>query len=442
MSHKPFRYALATSLLLLAALALARPATSSEPLARSAAEDSMAALEWEQVNVAAFGLPGLASEPPYSNQEAYEVLAFDNRLYVGMEASNALGARLWRSRSIVGAPAAQNDWEEIAADASGLPFGNPNLAQNDHIDSLAAFQGLLYASTANRGTSTYGTLVYRADPATQPLSWTQVITPGFGDIANTNFKDMQVFGGELCGGTQNGVSGAQVWCTPDGLTWTQRNTSGFGDPRNRGIWSSGVFNGALYVGVNYYIDEYHQGGRLFRASTLHPAAWSEVYSDTSKASMVDILGTLDGHLYIATRSVWGTLVLRSHSGDAGTWQVVSMRGLDGTRRHTGTLVDGAAIYRNRLFVAIYDLQLEHGVTVWQTNGRPGDDGQLTWEQVGSVGLGDPANVLAQLVAFDDYLYAWTTNYTSGQQVRRLWLPPLRRVALPVVVAGSAALRPW
>jgi len=197
---------------------------------------------WAQVNDDAFGIPsnfdshGDPIEPPpaqpYSSEEGFEVMVFNGRLYVGMEADNKFGARLWRTKAGVTIPGSQADWEEVIADANGCPFGNCTsqettvpgvfLLQNDHIDSLAQFDGYLYASTANGGSTTQGTQVWRS-PTGDWGTWTQVNPDGFGDLENTNFKDMQVFQGRLCGGTQNWDSvhrddpawdpGTQAWCT-------------------------------------------------------------------------------------------------------------------------------------------------------------------------------------------------------------------------------------
>lgn len=389
---------------------------------------------WQQVNDDAFGLPASLDEtgtisPTYDNEESYETLATADHLYLGMEADNALGARLWRTREGVITPTSQADWEEIAADTSDRPFGSDVLPQHDHIDSVALFQGMLYASVANRGTTVSGTLVYRSPTA--PIAWTQVITPGFGDTHNTNFKDMDVFNGQLCGGTQNMQTGAQVWCTADGITWSQHNVSGFGRAANTGIWSTAVFSHALYVGV-----QGSREGRLFRTTSITgtDTAWVEVYRGAAGSIETQLLGVLDDTLYIAGRSRNGVVILRSTSGDPGSWRQVNLAGMDGSSANTHVLTDGAAVYRDALYVAVSNM--ETGVQVWRTTGRRQTaDNLVDWEQVGAAGMGDTNNIYAQLAVFQGYLYAWTANYASGQQVQRIdcaspywhaFLPTIRR----------------
>lgn len=393
-----------------------------------------AATTWEQVNADAFGL----GQGDYGNEDAFEVLVFDKQLYLGMEADNSLGARLWRTRRGITTPTALADWEEVAADAQGNPFGSSQRQQNDHIDSLAAFGGQLYASTANRSGTSSGTLVYRL-AETPALTWTQVITPGFGDGNNTNFKDMQVFDGHLCGGTQNIISGTQVWCTPDGRTWSQKNRSGFGTPNNQGIWSGGVFRGALYVGVSHQEEQPGAGtrGKLFRTASLSgTVTWEEVYRGPFASAQVIILGELDGYLYIATRTVPGVLVLRSATGDRATWREVSAYGLGGSPANQDVLSDGGTVHQGALYVAVRNAA--SGCEVWRTRGQQQADGMVDWEQVGSDGLGDANNHYARLVSFHTRLYAWTGNYVSGQQVRRLVVPKPPAVYLPLVQNGSAS----
>lgn len=139
-----------------------------------------------------------------------------------MEANNSLGARLWRTKAGVTTPATQADWEEVAADSQGYPFGNYDLLQNDHIDSLAEFNNFLDVSTGNRGNggeTPTGALLYRSASSNSDSWGSPLISAGFGDINNENFKDMVVFQGWLCGGTWNQTDGAEVWCSQDGQTW-------------------------------------------------------------------------------------------------------------------------------------------------------------------------------------------------------------------------------
>lgn len=394
---------------------------------------------WVQVNADAFGLPSGAD---HAGEEGFEVLVFADRLYLGMEADNSLGARLWRTRPGVAVAASQADWEEVIAAADGRPFGVANVQQNDHIDSLAEFDGQLYASTANGGDSTWGTRIFRSATGA-PDTWQDALqavdgdgdaeadavgdTAGFGDPYNTNFKDMQVFQGQLCGGTRNIATGAQVWCTADGGTWTRKNVPGFGDPDTVEVWSGYVYSNTLFFGAQHVAgtpaDESDDEARLYRTTSLAGTPqWQEVYRGAPGSYRVDLLGDLDGSVYIAVRSRGGIVVLRSPTGDAHTWTPVSSPGMNGDARNIGAVVDSATVYGDALFVSVFNLVT--GTEVWRATSALRPDGRLDWQRAGSSGLGDWHNVYAELIPFNDHLYAWTSNYATGQQVRRTWCAPV------------------
>jgi hypothetical protein len=426
---------------------------------RSSAESSPSVLSpcqpFHQVNEDAFGLGG-GADASFASEESFEVEVFNGQLYLGMEADNQLGARLWRTRRGVYAPTSQTDWEEVAADPEGNPFGNPNREQNDHVDSIAVFGNFLYVSTANRGVSQWGVNLYRS-PSGERGTWQNVLErqgAGFGNPANVNFKDMVVFQETLCGGTQNWVDGAQVWCSQDGLTWVQKNLSGFGesaaDATNTGIWSSMVFENALYFGVHHRgssaTDASDDLGKVFRtfALTENPH-WEEVFSSPGIAGQrVDLLGVLDGFLYLATQSPQGVLIYRSPSGNAGSWQLVSLPGINGDSANKEVVADGAVIYDGMLYVAVSN---EHGFQLWRTQGELQQNSLVDWQQVGDNGLGDAHNVRAELIVFNNHLYAWVTNYLAGQKVLRshclpcpagqseceIWMPDLPfRLYFPLI----------
>ncbi|HZD56713.1 MAG TPA: hypothetical protein VE136_08325 [Anaerolineales bacterium] len=392
--------------------------------AASLAASSSVCEPFAQVNDDAFGL-GTGADGSYAGEEGFEVTVFNDQLYIGMEADNSLGARLWRTRSGVTNPGSQADWEEIAADANGYPFSVSNRAQADHIDSLAGFNGYLYVSTANGGSNILGTRIFRSSTG-NPGTWEDAIAdygPGFGDVNNMNFKDMQVFQGWLCGGTQNWLYGAQVWCTNDGTSWLQKNVSGFGhnhaDQDNREIWSGYVFDNALYFGVqnlNNYADTGDDIGKLYRTSDLSVGPqWTEIYSGDPGSNRVDILGELNGYLYISAKSGAGILVLRSLDGSPHSWSPVNIPGLDGDPQNSGAVVDGATFYNDALYVGVSNTKT--GFELWRTAGTPQDQGGLVdWEQVDSSGLGDPKNIYSELIDFNGSLFAWTSNYATGQQV--------------------------
>jgi len=370
---------------------------------------------WAPVNDGAFGMGTGPYSSDYDNEEGFEVVIFDGQLYVGMEADNAYGARLWRTKAGVRVPTNQADWEEVAADTNGWPFGNAVITQNDHIDSLAVFQGTLYASTANRSGSNLGTLIYSSTTGALN-SWTQVISAGFGDVNNVNFKDMAMFTVNatewLCGGTTNDVTGAEVWCTQDGAQWQQKNVSGFGMISNTLIASTGVFSGGLYVSVASEVIS----GSVWRTDDL--ATWTQVFTATDH-NRVEIAGAFDDQLYIAEGAYDGRNdddplgIYRSATGNSGSWEEVGQT-VVADPYNTRTIVDGATVYNGALYLTT--MNTVNGAQVWRTT-----DG-VTWTQQNASGFGVTETFAAELIPFNGYLYAWTSNYATGQHVYRTACP--------------------
>lgn len=396
-------------------------------------------LPWTLVNDPAFGM--LTHGDAYSSEEGFELTTFRGQLYVGMEADNVHGARIWRTRPGVRVAMGQDDWEEVAA-VGDDPFGNPTkqdgIRQDDHIDSLEPFHGTLYASTANGGHTQQGAMIYASATGARN-TWTPVISAGFGYTQNTNFKDMQVFDGWLCGGTQNWQTGAQIWCTQDGLTWVQKNHGGFGcecdNPEVVEVWSGHVYAGALYFGAQQpdpaqsgsWLDD---NSVLYRTFDLDGALpdWQRVYTGGVGSFRVDVLGDLGGYLYIARRTGAGIKILRSATGDPGTWTQVSPSGINGNPHNAGTVVDGAVVYNGALYVTVNNSV--DGVTVWRTTGTvTPPDTYVDWTRIGGYGLGHGDNVYAELTVFNGYLYAWTSNYVTGQQVLRTACPVVASAAM-------------
>ena len=396
------------------------------------AADPGPSLPWTPVNAPAYDL-GPGTSAGYVNEDATELLVFNNRLYLGMEADNALGARLWRTKAGVREPTVQADWEEVAAH-DGVPFGDARSQDGrfiaDHVDSLAEFQAMLYASTGNAGTQALGAMVYRS-PTGDPGTWISVTLPGFGDPANTQCNDMVVFDGLLCGGTHNATTGAQLWCTSDGTGWHQKNTSGFGvgtpDPTVTTIGGTAVIQDALYVGARQagptssgWQDD---TGLLFRTRDLDPAepTWDVVYTGSVGSYRITPLGELDGFLYIACRGLPDHLqILRSPSGDPDTWQTVALPGIDGTPGNFATRPDGAAIHNGALLVGVSNLAT--AASVWRTTGTLDSEGRVDWARIGEPGLGHGILSDVGLATFHGVTYAWATNYLTGQRVLKTACP--------------------
>ncbi len=377
---------------------------------------------WVQVNDDAFGLGDPSQQtPPYQDEDVFETIVFHDQLYLGMEADNLLGARLWRTRPGVAIPDDQSDWEEVAADPEGYPFGIRDTAKADHIDSLAVFDDRLYVSLANRSGSPSGTSVFRSIDG---LGWTPVISDGFGTPANENFKDMLNFSIDgttwLCGGTWNDQVGSQFWCTQDGSNWIQKNQDGFGESQYRTTWSAVVFGDYLYVGTSCDQNGAQAGGdcpgSVFRTDgTATPDgrwAWEKVFT-APENQRVMVMGPYQGNLFLGFQSSNGTQIYTSPSGGAGTFANVVADGF-GNPRNGLIATDGDVVYNGAFYISV--VNQDSGLEIWRTTDS------IHWSQVVSGGLGDSRTIGSNLVVFNGYLYAWAENYFSGQKVFRSKCP--------------------
>ena len=81
------------------------------------------------------------------------------------------------------------------------------------------------------------------------------------------------------------------------------------------------------------------------------------------------------------------MILRSASGDPGTWVQVNTAGMDGDADNYSAVVDSGAVHNGALYVGVTNIVT--GVEVWRTAGVLQDSGLVDWTQVGGSGLGDP-----------------------------------------------------
>ncbi len=198
--------------------------------------------------------------------------------------------------------------------------------------------------------------------------------------------------------------------------WSQKNSDGFGNPNNALIASSAVFDGKLYLGVSNQVT----GGKVYRSADL--ATWTEVYSDTNGRARVEIVGVLDDELYIAAGAHDGrypatepTIQLyRSSTGRCGYLESGEHTQIDDDeQQHPHHCGWG---YRVQQCPLLATMNVTTGAEVWRTA-----DG-TTWSQVNSDGFGYATTFAAELIPFNGYLYAWSSDYTRGQAVWRTKCP--------------------
>jgi PKD repeat protein len=274
--------------------------------------------------------------------------------------------------------------------------------------ALAPFNGQLYAGAYNWGGT--GAQLWRTTGA----AWTAVITDGFGTPTNRGIDHLLEFNGNLYAGVWNedpdtGVTtGGEIWRSGNGLSWTRVVSQGFGDPTNGEVFRFAVFSDTLYATTWSYTNTH--GAEIWRSPTGDTPDWTRVVSN-GFGTLSQILGldTFNGALYAGTwNNTTGGAVWRTTNGL--TWTQVSLNGF-GTPANWS--VTSFAEFGGELYAGI-----SNGLTggqVWRCQECDGSD----WTQVSSGGFGDINNFRVDgLIPFDGQLYAITINNVTGLEVWR------------------------
>lgn len=138
---------------------------------------------------------------------------FDDHYYAGTT-NEATGGEIWRS-------ADRTSWVRWNTDG----FGD---AGNRTIEAIAYFADHLLATTTHPD----GGGLWAYDEGT---AWDLIGDAGLGDTNNTTLVLGPVFEfglQYLTIGTENTVTGGEIWVSYDGLEWGQHNDDGFEDPGN------------------------------------------------------------------------------------------------------------------------------------------------------------------------------------------------------------------
>ncbi len=189
--------------------------------------------------------------------------------------------------------------------------------QTGEVSALEAFNGYLYAGTAN---ATAGARIFRSPDG---VTWTPVTEPGFGiahDIAPPAILDLTVFNGRLYASTGRGDGPGQIWRTLDGVHWAPMVITGFSNPDTVDISVLAVYNGVLYAGAKNLLT----GAQIWRSFTGDNNTWTQVAPVTPGTAPAGVTGmaVFDGALYAAVESDAPAQIWYSYGGD---WTTVVER---------------------------------------------------------------------------------------------------------------------
>jgi hypothetical protein len=128
------------------------------------------------------------------------------------------------------------------------------------------------------------------------------------------------------------------------------------------------------------------------------------------------VGTFNGYVYACGVGSWWppipfTSIVRSATGNPGTWQDVS-KSLGQT-----TNVRGMVEWNGKLYIAASRAAANPAIGGGAVVFSSSDPGTRDWQEVSNVGFGNPYNAeIYYLSVFNNQLYASTVNYNTGFEV--------------------------
>jgi len=283
-----------------------------------------------------------------------------------------------------------------------LPWRQSNIdgfGSSDNTASIwyGSLSGYLYLGTQN---SVTGGQLYRS---TSGYSWYKSGANGLGDANNIAVAPGATYAGALYVGTRNN-SGAQLLTTTNGVVWNTAVTGGFGDVNNVFILPEHVYTDSLYVTTFNSVT----GAEVWMAGST--GTWIQVNTDGfGDSNNREAYATLvhGGFLYAGTRNdITGGEMWRFDSGTG--WTQVNTDGFGSANNRDAYPL---SVFNNDLYVGTRNEVT--GGEIWRSS-----DG-TTWTQVNTDGFGD-ANNISTLpgAAMGGNLYAGTENLVTGGEVWR------------------------
>jgi len=330
------------------------------------------------------------------NQGAGAMAVFGDWLYVVAGGDTGQASQLWRTANGV-------DWDQILPDG----FGDAN---NQGASAMIVWGGYLYVGTTNLN----GAQILRSDDGAN-WSLTAMNGPWTNNRAVTDFA---IAGSMLVVGTENEVTGGEIWKTEDGTTWTQMMFGGFQNLSNRAVASLEWFSGRLYAGTFKESALYNQPGEIWWTDDFMnwfhqlPDGFGDTYN-VAMASMV----VYEGSLYVGTSQpnfvfgngceVWVT--------DGAAWTIAGANGFGSAQSTTAT--------RFAEFLGILYVGVDHqstGARVLRMRGP------VDWVEDVDNGYGEASNLaVGSMAVFREntpdapsHLYVGTLNQTLGCEVWR------------------------
>jgi hypothetical protein len=220
---------------------------------------------------------------------------------------------------------------------------------------------------------------------------------------------------------RNDNEGARIYRSSNGSTWDLVATNGFTNTYNFGVYRLEVFNNQIYAGTGNW--GLAHGAEIWRSPNGDVGTWTQVVSngfDNNNNYIMRTSEVYDDYLYFGTISIdrttymttTGGIVIRSNSGDSGSWEKVTLDGFGDVNNY---VISGLAAFNGYLYASTGRWDFS-GIQVWRchTCNNPND-----WEKVVDNGFDNPYNWdMSILQVFDDKLYLVIGNGLTGIEVWR------------------------
>jgi len=283
---------------------------------------------------------------------------------------------------------------------------------NGNIHTLGAFGGELYAGTYNRN----GSQIWKKSAGSN--NWTQAAAVGLGNTNNIGINHLVLFNSQFYAGVRNDTEGARIYRSNNGSTWDPVVTSGFTDTNTFGVYRLASFNNQIYAGTGIFAN---RGAEIWRSPSGDSGTWTLVVGNGYDSSNNYIMRSSEvhsGYLYFGTMNIdtttgmttTGGIVIRSSSGDNGSWTKVT----DGGFGDNNNYVISSLVSFNGYLYASTGRWNFSGVQVWRCQDC---DSQSDWQKVVDNGFGNPYNWgIGTLQIFDGNLYLVIANEETGMEV--------------------------
>lgn len=208
-----------------------------------------------------------------------------------------------------------------------------------------------------------------------------------------------------------GAFQGEIWRYNKQNKWERVHQSGiYPIPDQSGRWvpfaygyrALAEFKGYLYAcGIGTWMPPVPYN-TILRSASGDPGTWEDVSKSIRQTTNIRAIREWNGRLYVAASVQDGAVVFASEDPGTQDWTPVSNPGFGGNNSEIYYLT----VFNNHLYASTVNLVT--GFEVWKTDGTSAGGGKYVWTRVLKNGFGDTWNQYGMtMAAFGDYLYLGT-----------------------------------